>query len=77
MKPDSSSSVEIQVIAEDQLTTETVLATESDLEAIEHEHQRDDLSAFFGIGIVVNLSMFVVLVFWGYSQWKKQDERRK
>ena len=77
MKPDSSSSVEIQVIAEDQLTTETVLAVESDLKTIDDNYQRDDLSAFFGIGIVVNLTMFVVLVFWGYSQWKKQNERKK
>ena len=71
MKPDSSSSVEIQVIAEDQLTKETVLTVESDLKTIDDNYQRDDLSAFFGIGIVVNLTMFVVLVFWGYSQWKK------
>lgn len=77
MKPDPNSIVEIQVIVEDQLTTESVLTAESDLNTMDHDYQRNDLSVFFGIGIVVNLTMFVVLVFWGYSQWKKQNERRK
>ncbi len=77
MKPVSASSSDLQVIDEQQPLVEVTLAAEPTSNTTEHDYQRDDLSVFFGIGIVVNLTMFVVLVVWGYRQWKKQDERKK
>lgn len=35
--------------------------------------EREDLSVFFAIGIIVNLTMFVALVVWGYRQWNKNN----
>ena len=63
--------------ATETMASETVEMTEAGLDTVNSTYERDDLSVFFGIGIVVNLTMFVVLVVWGYRQWKKQDERRK
>lgn len=43
----------------------------------EPEPGREDMGAFFGIGIVVNLTVFTVLLVWGFNQWKKNDARKK
>ena len=43
----------------------------------QHEHDREDMSAFFSIGIIVNLTMFTALIIWGISQWKKSNARKK
>lgn len=56
----------------------TGVATTGTVEAAHHpERERDDMTVFFGIGIVVNLTMFTLLVIWGFNQWKKNDERKK
>ena len=43
----------------------------------EIQHDREDLSVFFGIGMAVNIVMIVTFFIWAVKQWKKNDTTKK
>lgn len=43
----------------------------------EVKSDKEDLSVFFGIGMVINIIMIVSFFIWAVKQWKKNDIRKK
>ena len=43
----------------------------------EFNHEKDDLSVFFGIGMVINIVMIISFFLWATRQWKKNDSKKK
>lgn len=58
-------------------STTTASHTESVAAVPRVEQNKNDMGVFFGIGIVVNLTMFTALLIWGYNQWKKNNVDKK
>ncbi len=40
----------------------------------EINHDKEDLSVFFGIGMAVNIVMITTFFIWAVKQWKKNDK---
>lgn len=40
----------------------------------EINHDKEDLSVFFGIGMIVNIVMITSFFIWAVKQWKKNDK---
>mgnify|MGYP001812137981 CR=1 FL=1 len=51
------------------------LAVHSEQPAPVVEIERDDLTAFFAVGVVVNIVMITAYFFWAFKQWGKTGER--
>jgi len=41
------------------------------------QHDKADLTVFFGIGMIVNIVMIVSFFIWAVKQWKKNDTTKK
>ena len=41
------------------------------------QHDKEDLSVFFGIGMTVNIVMITSFFIWAVKQWKKNDVIKK
>ena len=41
------------------------------------QHDKEDLSVFFGIGMLVNIVMITSFFIWAIKQWKKNDTKKK
>ena len=41
------------------------------------QHEKEDLSVFFGIGMIVNIVMITSFFIWAVKQWKKNDKTKK
>jgi len=53
------------------------IAVHSEQPAPVIEVERDDLTTFFAVGMVVNLVMITVYFIWAYKQWGKTGARDK
>ena len=47
------------------------IAVHSEQPAPVIEAERDDLTSFFAVGVVVNIVMITAYFFWAYKQWGK------
>ena len=45
--------------------------------APEVNYDKEDLSVFFGIGMIVNIVMITSFFIWAFKQWKKNDTTKK
>ena len=54
-----------------------VLVSEQVQSAPGIKHDKEDLSVFFGIGMVVNIVMITAFFIWAVKQWKKNDTKKK
>ena len=45
--------------------------------APEVDYDKEDLSVFFGIGMIVNIVMITSFFIWAVKQWKKNDTKKK
>ena len=43
----------------------------------EFNHEKEDLSVFFGIGMIINIVMIISFFIWAAKQWKKNDSNKK
>lgn len=43
----------------------------------EIKYEKEDLSVFFGIGMIVNIVMITTFFVWAFKQWKKNDSNKK
>ena len=43
----------------------------------EVKSEKEDLSVFFGIGMIINIIMIVSFFIWAIKQWKKNDTNKK
>ena len=59
----------------DSLSTVSTLELHSEQPAPVIEVERDDLTAFFAVGIVINLVMITAYFVWAYKQWGKTGDR--
>jgi len=41
------------------------------------QHNKEDLTVFFGIGMTINIVMITSFFIWGFKQWKKNDTKKK
>lgn len=60
-----------QMNTADSLSTVSTLEVHSEQPASVIEVERDDLTTFFAVGIVINLVMITVYFIWAYKQWGK------
>ena len=49
----------------------STLAVHSEQPAPVIEMEREDLTAFFAVGIVINIVMITAYFIWAYKQWRK------
>jgi len=55
-----------------EITTNNTESGSSNLPYDFHADANKDLSAFFAIGMVINLIILVAFFVWAYKQWKKK-----
>lgn len=60
-----------QMNTADSLSTVSTLELRSEQPAPVIEVERNDLTAFFAVGIVINLVMITAYFVWAYKQWGK------
>ena len=53
----------------------STLAVHTEQPAPVFEAEREDLSAFFTVGVVINIVMITAYLFWAYKQWNKTGAR--
>ena len=59
------------------LASNDVSTSEQVQSAPEINHDKEDLSVFFGIGMIVNIAMITSFFIWAFKQWKKNDAKKK
>lgn len=52
-----------------------VLVAHSEQPAPVFEAEREDLTGFFTVGVVINIVMITAYFFWAYKQWGKSGAR--
>jgi len=73
-QPDTMQVVEAgQMNTADSLSTVSTLEVHSEQPALVIEVERNDLTTFFAVGVVINLVMITVYFIWAYKQWGKTD----
>jgi hypothetical protein len=59
------------------LSTTGSLAAQTEQPAPVIDIERDDLTAFFAVGIVINIVMITAYFVWAFKQWGKTGERKE
>ena len=73
------SSIKTKLNGEDVLllASNDVSTSEQVQSAPEINHDKEDLSVFFGIGMIVNIVMITSFFIWAFKQWKENDAKKK
>lgn len=56
---------------------EDAVSTQTAQPSAEEKHSREDLSAFFAIGMMLNIVLVIAFIVWGVKQWKKHGTSKK
>ena len=75
--PDSAGYNELTILDFPILSLEGTSSVEAVQPVAEQKQSREDLSVFFGIGMMLNIVMIVAFVVWGIKQWKQNDASKK
>ena len=58
-------------------TSNDVLLSEQVQSVPDIQHEKEDLTVFFGIGMTINIVMITSFFIWAVKQWGKNDEKNK
>ncbi len=77
MKPDSNAIGDIEYVPPPAITAETVPIDSPGSGGILSEKEmyipnENDLTAFFAVGMVVNIVMLIAFLVWAVNQWRKK-----
>lgn len=64
-----------QMNTAESISAGSALVVQAEQPAPAFEVERDDLTTFFTIGIVINLVMITAYFVWAFKQWKKAGTR--